>query len=187
MAALLPTTLPATYEYVPFSSIHTFYTDILGLTSISVTVSSVTVFVADTSKLLIVVGNNNPTNQTTGTFLGNGSTVSISGWHRGIFDDDEWKYRISTKDATEYSVKSYTRLPDVYYKLFSYEADRRTTTTIVITVQSSVGTFNLTQTVYNDWNRKRNLLIGLIKRGTLDGADNSLFDTALPLPTGSIE
>ena len=187
MAALLPTTLPATYEYVPFSSIHTFYTDILGLTSISVTVSSVTVFVADTSKLLIVVGNNNPSNQTTGTFLGIGSTITISGWHRGIFDDETWKYRKSTKDATEYSVRSYTNLPDSYYKLFSYVADTRTTTSIVITVQSSIGTFNLTQTVYNDWNRKRNLLIGLIKRGTLDRNDNSLFDVELSLPVGSVE
>jgi hypothetical protein len=187
MAVLLPTTLPSTYEYVPFSSIHTFYSSAIFLTAITVTVSSVTVYVADTSKLLIVVGNNNPTNQTTGTFLGQGATIRISGWHRGIFDDDEWKYRISTEDATEYSVKSHTRLPDSYYKLFSYEADRRTTTTIVVTVQSSVGTFNLTQLVFNDWNRKRNLLIGLIKRGTLDGGDNSLFDTPLPLPPGSVE
>jgi hypothetical protein len=187
MAVLLPTTLPATYEYVPFSSLHTFYNDAIFLTAITVTVSSVSVYATDTSKLLIVVGNNNPTNQTTGTFLGLGSTITISGWHRGIFDLEEWKYRKSTEDATEYSVPSYTRLPASYYKLFSYVADTRTTTTIVITVRSSVGTFDLTQTIYNDWNRKRNELITYIKRGTLDVNDHSLFDVEFSLPTGSVE
>jgi hypothetical protein len=187
MAVLLPTTLPSTYEYVPFSSIHTFYTDAIFLTAITVTVNSVTVYAADTSKLLIVVGSNNPLNKTTGTFTGVGTSIQISGYQRGVFDNEEWKYRKSTKDATEYSVPTHTLLPASYYKLFSYVADTRSTTTIVITVSTSVGTFNLSQTIINDWNRKRNLLIGLIRRGTLDKNDTSLFDVQFPLPPGSVE
>lgn len=187
MAVLLPTILPTTYEYVSFTSTHTFYNSAAFLTSISVTVSSVTVYAHDTSKLLIVVGNNNTENKTTGTFLGAGTSLTISGWHRSVFDMDTWKYRLSSTDHTEYSVQSHTLLPETFYKLFSFQADTRPTTTITITVQTNIGDFNLSQTIINDWNRKRNLLVDYIRRGTLDRLDGSIIDVELPEPEGANE
>lgn len=156
MAVLLPTILPTVFESSNFVSVHTWYQDAIFFSSVSVTVSSVTIYAKNTSNLLVVVGGNNPLKLTTGQSLGAGSTISISGWHLFNFDQEIWKYRLTRKDPTEYSVIGNTLLPSKYFSLWKFRADLRPTTTITILVQTSAGNFTLTQTLLNNWDVGRN-------------------------------
>jgi len=162
MAVLLPTTLPTVLEYENFTSTHNFYSNILGLSSIAVTVTSVTIHARNTSTLLVVVGGVSTGGATTGTFLGTGASITFSGYHFGNFDQEHWRYRLTKADDTEYEVDSYIKLPDKFYSLWSYEADRRTTTTISITVATSAGNFRLTQTLLNNWDVGRDHMLELV-------------------------
>ena len=155
MAVLLPTQLTTTLEYVSFTSTHNFYSDALGLTSVSVTVSSVTWYAKNTSLLLVVVGNNNVNNLTTGQALGVGSTITFSGKHQSNFDQEFWKYRRNKSDSSTYVVASPDLLPGQYFSLWNYTPDTRPTTTISVVVATNVGSFTLTQTVYNNWDYER--------------------------------
>lgn len=162
MVALLPTTLTTTDEYINFTSTHNFFSTILGLTSVSVTVTSVTVHVRNTSTLLIRVAGVPLNGATTGTFLGTGASITFSGYHFGNFDRERWLYRLTKADPTEYEVDSFTKLPETFYSLWNYTADTRQTTTISITVATSAGTFTLTQTLFNNWDVGRDHMLELV-------------------------
>jgi hypothetical protein len=178
MAVLLPTTLPTVLEYNRFVSNHNFYTDAIFFTSIAVTVTAVTVNVRNTSNLLIVVGNNSTGGATTGTFLGIGSSIRISGYHLGNFDYENWKYRKTKPDAIEYSVASYTLLPGKYFSLWNFTADVRTTTTISISVQTSAGNFTLTQTLINNWDVGRDNMKRLVYLSDINNYTTSVVRTS---------
>lgn len=178
MAVLLPTTLPTVLEYNRFVSTHNFYTDAIFFTSISVTVTAVTVNVRNTSNLLIVVGNASTAGATTGTFLGAGSSIRFSGYHFGNFDYENWKYRKTKPDATEYTVPSYTQLPGQYFSLWNFTADIRTTTTISITVSTNAGTFTLTQTLINNWDVGRDNMKRLVYLSDVNRYTSSILATS---------
>jgi hypothetical protein len=178
MAVLLPTNLPTVLEYNRFVSTHNFYTDAIFFTSISVTVTAVTVNVRNTSNLLIVVGNNSTGGATTGTFLGVGNNIRISGYHLGNFDYENWKYRKTKPDATQYSVASYTLLPGQYFSLWNFTADVRTTTTISISVQTSAGNFTLTQTLINNWDVGRDNMKRLVYLSDINRYTSSVVRTS---------
>lgn len=167
MAVLLPVTLPSVYENTRFVSYHRFWVDNLAITSVGVTVSAVVVNVRNTSNLLIVVSSYNTTNQTTGTYLGSGTTLVISGFHFGVFDDQDWRYKPNSSNATTSIVTNINDLPASYFSLYRYRPDIRLSTSITINVYTSGGNFTLTQTVYNSWDTYRNLLRGVVDRGTV--------------------
>ena len=173
MAVLLPVTLPTVYETVRFVSYHRFWVDSLAITSVGVTVSSVVVNVRNTSNLLIVVSSYNTTNQTTGTYLGSGTTLVISGFHFGVFDDQDWRYILSSSIATSSIVTNINDLPAKYFSLYRYRPDVRLSTSIIINVYTSAGNFTLTQTVYNSWDTYRNLLRGVVDRSEVVASDSN--------------
>lgn len=173
MAILIPTTLPTCHEYQRFARTCYFYMDAIFYTSIAVTVNAVTFHVQDTSKLLVVVAGASTGGATTGTFLGTGASIAFSGYHTGVFDDHDWRYRLTRPDDTDYIVTSQARLPMDYYSLWRYRADVRTTTTVLVTVNTNVGTFILTQTVYNNWDVYRNNLRYYLDRGNSTDNDTN--------------
>jgi hypothetical protein len=164
MAVLLPVTLTTTLEYVAFSSTHNFYSDALGLTSISVVISSVTVYARNTSQLLIVGGGT--ATSSTGTFIGAAtSQIVFSGKHLNNFDQEKWKYRNSKYDSSTYTVISTDLLPNSYFSLWNFTPDLRPTTTITVVVATSAGSFTLTQLVYNNWDYERDRIKTYINKG----------------------
>ena len=178
-AVLLPTQLPSVLEYNNFVSTHNFYDQTVNaLTSINVTVTAVTVHARNTSNLLIVVGNVNTAGVLTGTFLGIGNSIRISGYHFGNFDYENWKYRKTKPDDTQYTVASYSLLPGQYFSLWNFTADVRTTTTINISVQTSAGNFTLTQTLYNNWDVGRDNMKRLVYLSDINRFTSSILATS---------
>jgi hypothetical protein len=164
MAVLLPVTLTTTLEYVAFFSTHNFYSDALGLTSVSVVISSVTVYARNTSQLLIVGGGT--ATSSTGTFIGGAtSQIVFSGKHLNNFDQEKWKYRNSKYDSSTYTVISTDLLPASYFSLWNFTPDLRPTTTITVVVATSAGSFTLTQLVYNNWDYERDRIKTYINKG----------------------
>ena len=166
MAVLLPVTLTTTLEYVDFTSTHRFYSDIIGLTSVSEVISSVTVYARNTSQLLIVGGGT--ATSSTGTFIGGAtSQIVFSGRHLNNFDQEKWNYRNTLRDSSAYTVISTDLLPLSYFSLWNYTPDTRPTTTITVVVATSVGSFTLTQLVYNNWDYERDRMKTYVNRGNV--------------------
>ena len=159
-----PANPASTYVYRTFTSTHTLYTSpFFYSTSITTAVLlSWSIQVANTSTLSVAIS---------------GSTLTISGYYTDCFTNQYFQFRTSGTTTTLSSVTGYASLPASFYKAVKFMPDLNTTTSVNITVVTNLGTINMVQTVYNDWNYERNRLInGFIRRGSVDSIiSNSIY------------
>ena len=164
MLTITPPQPISVYEYQPFLSRHLIQDTFFS--SVTVTLLDYTIHCPASSNVVVSITSN---------------VLSISGVYKGIFEDDFLEYRTSGLTTTMVRVHSYDELPTEFYKAVGYHPDRRPSTSIGITINTNLGTINLVQTVYNDWNAKRNRVIRFIKRGTLN-VNDVFYEEELPSP-----
>ena len=170
MPSILPAVVTSAYEYETFTSVHTIYSDtlgIFGLTSLACVLSSYTISCRGSTNVTVRI---------------TGSTLTISGYYGDVFDQDEINYRGARRLPAVTSIYNYNDLPAYYWKATKFLPDRRQTTSISINIITNNGAINTTQIIKNNWDYKRARIRSFITTGDLDQNDKFISTTTQALP-----
>ena len=170
MPQIVPTVVTSAYEYETFTSVHTIYSDslgVFGLSSLACVLSSYTISCRGSTNVTVRI---------------TGSTLIVSGYYGDVFDQDEIDFRVARRNPAVTSIYNYNDVPAYYWKATKYFPDRRPTTSIVINIITNNGAINTTQIIKNNWDYKLARIRSFITTGDLDTDDIFVSSTPLSLP-----
>jgi hypothetical protein len=97
-----------------------------------------------------------------------GSSLTISGKYRNVFNDESWVIRGQERNTSLSTYTSVDDIPDRYYAVVEYQPDLRAEIAVNISIVTDKGSTSLTQLVNNDWSLKRNRFIDVIYAADVD-------------------
>jgi len=160
------------YEWQPFVHEFRIYTSSgLAVVPFKGNISSITVnYRSAAPSSLTAIWNNDS------------SVLSITGYHQGIFVQDNWAVRTAENTTSINNYQGFGAVPGInqFWAAQAFTADPRSTSTIAVTVGFSDGeTISWDQTVQHDRNLYRNTICGWIARGLQERSGDS---TRQPCP-----